>query len=688
MFKVCCGESEEPTKNGLLVVTINGGGGRLQQLWNRLSPTEQKASVALKVKARAGRRKSIFSSPLEAEDVTCFECKLHDKDPKDLEFLKETMKNHILFEELTKKELLTLVGATERVEVEPGDRLQAQDGLGEYMFIVQKGELSLFSENSKRTLGRIRAGCMYGETDLLYGVPAANALVAEMKSVVWKLGQMNYRKVVAKHALESDSDIKIALRKVKLFNDLPEPTIKKFAYSLTRVNYRQGDVIIKKGDVGNIFYMIEQGKVKVHDIGIGDSKQVDSYLGPGDSFGERALMTGARRAANVTAATEEVVCLVMDRATFQESIGELEDLLDQSNRLQSLKGLSIFAESDLTQIELEQLAEMMTKESYNQGTKLVKAGSPYPPKLWMFLSGKVIVYGTKSDHIYNMRAGDYFGDKSIMNAHEHISSHDATCETDVTAYALTREAIESVIVNFDRLGNTSGFQMNKLVNTVCKQDLRVCKILGQGAFGKVWLCSASVEGKEAMYALKVIHKRELLKQKMHRGVLREKELLAMLHHPFILNLVSSFSDETNLYLLLPLIQGGELFEVMEERSGLGKGLSKFDSAFYGAGILEALGHFHHRYIAYRDLKLENVMIDILGYAKIVDLGFAKIILDKSYTFCGSKWLQICSIVHSVGVIPFTNRFPLFYSQLPTTSLQRSSWPRDTHMPWIIGPMES
>lgn len=280
----------------------------------------------------------------------------------------------------------------------------------------------------------------------------------------------------------------------------------------------------------------------------------------------------------------------------------------------------------------------LVKESYTKGTKLVKAGSPYPPKLWMFLSGKVIVYGTKSDHIYNMRAGDYFGDKSILNAKEHISSHDATCERDATAYVLTRDDIESIVVDLSRLGHTSGFQMNKRIDTIGKKDLRVCKVLGKGAFGKVWLCSATVGTKESPFALKVINKRSLLKQEQHRGVLREKEMLSMLNHPFILYLVSSFQDKTNLYLLLPLIQGGELFDVVAERSSKGRGIPKFDSAFYGAGIMEALGHFHHRYIAYRDLKLENVMIDADGYAKIVDLGFAKIILDKSYTFCGSKCL--------------------------------------------------
>ena len=79
-------------------------------------------------------------------------------------------------------------------------------------------------------------------------------------------------------------------------------------------------------------------------------------------------------------------------------------------------------------------------------------------------------------------------------------------------------------------------------------------------------------------------------------------MLELLHHPFILHMVSSFQDEYNLYLVLPVIQGGELFSVVSQKR---KGLPVYDAAFYGIGIIEALGHFHHRYIAYRDLVRPN-----------------------------------------------------------------------------------
>lgn len=56
----------------------------------------------------------------------------------------------------------------------------------------------------------------------------------------------------------------------------------------------------------------------------------------------------------------------------------------------------------------------------------------------------------------------------------------------------------------------------------------------------------------------------------------------------------------------------------------------------------------NRHIAYRDMKLENVMIDSEGYAKIVDLGFAKVVVDKTYTFCGTPDYLAPEIIMSKG----------------------------------------
>jgi len=146
--------------------------------------------------------------------------------------------------------------------------------------------------------------------------------------------------------------------------------------------------------------------------------------------------------------------------------------------------------------------------------------------------------------------------------------------------------------------------------------------------------------------LKTISKRELVDADQIKGVLREKQIMASIEHPFILPLIGSFQDAENLYLLLPLIQGGELFNVIhtDKRAGL----DNEPSQFYAACILEALGYLHARNIVYRDMKPENALIDKDGYCIMVDLGFAKIVVDKTYTLCGTPEYLAPEIIMSKG----------------------------------------
>ena len=495
LIEICCFGTEESSKPNVLLVQEDDDSFRSSSV-----PSDKKAQDALRIK----HQKSVFSSPLEPDDALCFVCEAHPKTTDEENFLKLVFRDHYFFEDLNEAELNEIVYGMEMIEAVAG-----QEADTEFMYVVQVGQLSYCSgETEGETSTTVSEGELFCEIDLLYGAKGTNVIVAEVRSILWRLHNFSIRSVLAKQALKNDGDIKTCLRKVELFKDLSEQTINKFADSLTRVNYKAGDRIIAKGETGEIFYIIEEGKVRVHDIGMGDSqvrsfirsfvfvcpfvfisllllsfrhtwryvtvitvcsfrqfsfdltyilllfrliycvspllsigyvasyirispfriKVVDQIIGSGDAFGERALITGELRVANVTA-INDVTTLVMDRATFNESIGELRDLIDSNDRLNTIKGLSIFAESDLTQIELERLAEKMCEVCYRKGTKLVHIGSPYPQNIWMFRKGELIVYGTKSDTIYKLQGGDYFGDKSILNPLEHISSHDATCET-------------------------------------------------------------------------------------------------------------------------------------------------------------------------------------------------------------------------------------------------------------------
>jgi protein kinase A len=122
--------------------------------------------------------------------------------------------------------------------------------------------------------------------------------------------------------------------------------------------------------------------------------------------------------------------------------------------------------------------------------------------------------------------------------------------------------------------------------------------------------------------------------------------MSQMQHPFLVGLVKTFQDDKFVYILLPMLQGGELFSVLHDRDQMG--LPESQARFYALAVADALAYMHSRKCVYRDLKPENVMIDNEGYPVIVDFGFAKYVEDKTYTLCGTPSFVAPEVVTQRG----------------------------------------
>jgi len=154
------------------------------------------------------------------------------------------------------------------------------------------------------------------------------------------------------------------------------------------------------------------------------------------------------------------------------------------------------------------------------------------------------------------------------------------------------------------------------------------------------------------YALKMLQKVQIVQLRQQANIMNEKRLLMTLDHPFILKLYDTYKDRDRLYMLLELVQGGELFSRLQTSPTPGR-VSQADARFYAACVLDAFEHLHSKSIAYRDLKPENLLIDSDGYLKVVDFGFAKVVEDRTYTLCGTPEYLAPELVlgkgHGIGV---------------------------------------
>merc|ERR1712196_752957 len=127
-------------------------------------------------------------------------------------------------------------------------------------------------------------------------------------------------------------------------------------------------------------------------------------------------------------------------------------------------------------------------------------------------------------------------------------------------------------------------------------DLKRLGLLGCGGFGAVTLERHKKTGE--VYALKALSKGYIIKMKMQKGVLREKEILLACDSKFIVKLWQTFKSKEHLFFLLEPAMGGELFATYHKRRFHGS-VSK--ARFYCASVIFAFEHLHERNIIYRDL---------------------------------------------------------------------------------------
>ena len=152
------------------------------------------------------------------------------------------------------------------------------------------------------------------------------------------------------------------------------------------------------------------------------------------------------------------------------------------------------------------------------------------------------------------------------------------------------------------------------------KDFTFGQTLGEGSYSTVLAAQDRQTGKD--YAIKVLDKRHIIKEKKVKYVNIEKDTLNRLtDHPGVVRLYYTFQDERSLYFVLDLCTGGELLGVL-------KRMTTFDeecTRFYGAQILDTIEYMHSRGVIHRDLKPENVLLDDSKHIKITDFGTAKLL---------------------------------------------------------------
>lgn len=175
--------------------------------------------------------------------------------------------------------------------------------------------------------------------------------------------------------------------------------------------------------------------------------------------------------------------------------------------------------------------------------------------------------------------------------------------------------------------------VNKFQNLSMK-DFELVKVLGRGHFGKVILAK-HIKTNE-YFALKALKKSYIISREEVEGLMAEKRTFmaaSKVNHPFLVNLYSCFQTTTHVCFVMEYACGGDL--MLHIHNDI---FSEQRSAFYAACVVLGLQYLHENKIIYRDLKLDNLLLDSDGFVKIADFGLCKEGIgfgDTTGTFCGT-----------------------------------------------------
>lgn len=313
------------------------GGSDMDSDEDSVEPTEEELKAEEEKRAKMAqrmRRDSVSAAVMRVNDK--YTPPKYEKTKEERDQLEDMIHKNkdcgVLFGHLDEGNFNQVIDAFKKMEVPAGENLIKQGDEGDYFYVVISGKVDIFVARKgddppgKKVLS-VSSGAIFGQLALMYNAPrAATCTVVEDVSV-WALERETFQQTLINQQGVKMKGYEGFLEGVELFQHLNRYERSRVADLLHPKSFKKEETVIKQGDDGDGFYIVEKGKCVASIDGEKGEVVVKTYEKPGEFFGERALLKGEPRAATVRAAEDNTSVLQLKKEDFDATMGPLMEQL-------------------------------------------------------------------------------------------------------------------------------------------------------------------------------------------------------------------------------------------------------------------------------------------------------------------------------------------------------------------------
>mmetsp|Transcript_18499 Transcript_18499/g.33382 ORF Transcript_18499/g.33382 Transcript_18499/m.33382 type:complete len:391 (-) Transcript_18499:2003-3175(-) len=261
-----------------------------------------------------------------------FKPRVIHKTPEQRARITERLTKSFMFSALEETEREIVINSMEERKVAAGLHVIRQGDDGNDLMLVDTGTLKCYKniQGEERFLKDYHPGEAFGELALLYNAPRAATIIAQTDCLLWALDRACFNHIVKDAAMRRRERYENFLANIELLSDMDPYERSQLADALISCTFSDGEYIIREGDPGDDFFIIEEGSaIATKVVHHGQAPQEVANYGPSGYFGELALIKNEPRAANIIA-TSPLKCVKLDRHSFKRLLGPIESILKRN----------------------------------------------------------------------------------------------------------------------------------------------------------------------------------------------------------------------------------------------------------------------------------------------------------------------------------------------------------------------